>query len=178
MWTTGQRCDTRVSNAMNSPLPGARRPRGADDPTTRYVEPLGGGKRGHCSGGAVRGGEATLRPGVRNNPPEIGLRKVNKSDAFWTSRRGPDLGRVWRISHRSEHLLAFVVLGTRLGSHGTSCPNKSAEARRRPRTLAARVWILLSWVIRRTARKRKPRASGAKGITMKRKHRDTARGPD
>ena len=30
MWTTGQRCDTRVSNAMNSPLPGARRPRGAD----------------------------------------------------------------------------------------------------------------------------------------------------
>jgi hypothetical protein len=154
MWTTGQRCDTRVSNAMNSPLPGARRPRGA-------------GKRGHCSGGAVRGGEATLRPGVRNNPPEIGLRKANKSDAFWTSRRGPDLGRVWRISHRSEHLLAFVVLGTRLGSHGTSCPNKSAEARRRPRTLAARVWILLSWVIRRTARKRKPRASGAKGITMK-----------
>ena len=50
------------------------------------------------------------------------------------SRRGPDLGRVWRISHRSEHLLAFVVLGTRLGSHGTSCPNRRAEARvRSPR---------------------------------------------
>ena len=40
-----------------------------------------GGKRRHCSGGAVRGGEATLRPGVRNNPPGIGLRKANKSDS-------------------------------------------------------------------------------------------------
>jgi hypothetical protein len=28
---------------------------------------------------------ATSRPGVRKNPAEIGLRKANKSDAFWAS---------------------------------------------------------------------------------------------
>ena len=41
------------------------------------------GKRVHGTGVSMM---ATLRPGVRNNPPEIALRKANKSDAFWTSK--------------------------------------------------------------------------------------------